>query len=72
MSSLRVNEITNLNSNGAVSFPEGVVLVSNQEIQNVTINAGIITATAFSGSGVGVTNIPAASLGLAISVISTI
>lgn len=72
MSSLRVNEITNLTSNGAVSFPEGVVLVSNQEIQNVTINAGIITATAFSGSGAGVTNIPATSLGLAISVISTI
>ena len=71
MSSLRVNEVTNLTSDGAVSFSEGVIIPTNQNIQNVFINAGIITASSFSGSGIGITNISAISIGKAIATITT-
>lgn len=57
MSDLRVDQISNLSGTGAVSFSQGVVLSSTSAISNVVINAGVITATSFSGSGIGITNV---------------
>ena len=52
MSVLRVNEITNLNDNGAVEFSKGVVLPSLTG--DVTVS-GVCTATSYVGSGIGIT-----------------
>ncbi len=57
MSTLRVNKISNLNDNGPVEFTRGVVVPSGQRIDGrIVINSsGIITATSFSGVGLGIT-----------------
>jgi len=55
MSTLRVNQITNLDSDGPFEFSTGVTIPSGKNIGgdgNVFINyVGVITATAFSGNG---------------------
>jgi hypothetical protein len=57
MSSLRSNKIVNLNDNGPVEFSKGLQVPAGQEISgDIVINAvGIMTATAFSGVGIGIT-----------------
>jgi len=51
MSSLRVNQITNLNNDGAVEFSSGITIPSGQTITgNITLS-GVCTSTSFSGDG---------------------
>ena len=60
MSTLRVNKVVNYNDDGPVEFTKGVILPAGQTISgDLTINtAGIVTASAFFGEGIDVTNIP--------------
>jgi hypothetical protein len=55
MSVLRVNQITNFNSNGPVEFSQGVSVPANQTITGDISLSGICTATAFVGNGNGIT-----------------
>ena len=60
MSTLRVNKIVNYNDNGPVEFTKGVTIPAGKTIDgNLTINTvGVVTASAFYGEGINVTNIP--------------
>lgn len=55
MSTLRVNQISNLNDNGPFEFSTGISIPPGKNISGdgqVLINAvGVITATSFSGDG---------------------
>lgn len=57
MSVLRVNQITNLNDDGAVEFSEGLTISSDTTISGAGgINlTGIVTATTFVGNGFNLT-----------------
>jgi hypothetical protein len=55
MSVLRVNQITDLDGTGAVEFSQGVSIPSNQTVTGDINLSGICTATAFVGSGIGIT-----------------
>jgi len=57
MSALRTTKITDLNGTGPVEFTRGATVPSGQVITGtVVINTtGIVTATSFSGLGIGIT-----------------
>jgi hypothetical protein len=55
MSVLRVNQITDLDGTGAVEFSQGVSVSPNKTITGDINLSGICTATAFLGSGIGIT-----------------
>jgi hypothetical protein len=55
MSVLRVNQITDLDGTGAVEFSQGVSVSPNKTITGDINLSGICTATAFVGSGIGIT-----------------
>lgn len=55
MSTLRVDQITNENGTGAVEFSQGVSIPENKTITGNISVTGIVTATTFVGSGIGLT-----------------
>ena len=64
MSTLRVTKITNKDDDGAVEFTKGAILPAGQSIVNEAgasaleiATSGVVTATRFSGSGIGLTGI---------------
>ena len=57
MSTLRVNKISNLNDNGPVEFTKGVEVPVGQSISGNINIAGVVTATSFVGSGIGITSL---------------
>ena len=54
MSTLRVDQITNEAGTGAVEFSQGVSIPENKTITGNISLTGIVTATTFVGSGIGV------------------
>jgi len=57
MSTLRVNKISNLNDDGPVEFTKGIEIPAGQ-LLNGNINiTGVVTATSFVGSGIGLTTL---------------
>jgi len=70
MSFLRVDSITNRNSDGPPLFLEGITVSSGYALTcsggvNIT---GVVTATSFSGDAAGVTNISGVSPGTAMAI----
>ena len=78
MSTLRVIKITNKDDDGPVEFTKGAILPANQQIINsstlqtaieVSTSTGVVTATSFHGSGIGLTGLTGTSTGLALGLI---
>lgn len=78
MSTLRVIKITNKDDDGPVEFTKGAILPANQQIINsdtlqtaieVSTSTGVVTATSFHGSGIGITGLSGTSTGLALGLI---
>lgn len=68
MTRIKVNSISNRNDNGPVNLPFGISLPSSQiTVGNLSISAGVITATSFSGNGSGLTNIQVTTASKAIA-----
>lgn len=55
MSTLRVDQITNEAGTGAVEFSQGVSIPTGKTITGNISLTGIVTATTFVGSGIGLT-----------------
>jgi len=55
MSTLRVDQITNEAGTGAVEFSQGVSIPTGKTITGNISITGIVTATTFLGSGIGIT-----------------
>ena len=57
MSTLRVNKVVNYNDDGPVEFTKGVEVPVGQSISGNINIAGVVTATSFVGSGIGITSL---------------
>lgn len=55
MSVLKVNNISNLNNNGAPQFSNGMTISGGKTITGNISLTGVCTATSFSGDGSGIT-----------------
>jgi len=62
MSNLRVNNITNGDENGHVTFSKGLSISPNKTISADTVSvSGVVTSTFFYGDGFNLTNVPGIS-----------
>ena len=57
MSTLRVNKVVNYNDDGPVEFTKGVILPAGQSLNGDINITGVVTATSFVGSGIGITTL---------------
>jgi hypothetical protein len=57
MSTLRVNKISNFNDDGPVEFTKGVEVPAGQSLNGNINITGVVTATSFVGSGIGITTL---------------
>ena len=57
MSSLRVNTISNYEDNGPVEFVTGIQIPAGQTLNGDINITGVVTATSFVGSGIGITTL---------------
>ena len=59
MSTLRVNNLTGYSGESAVTFTKGLSIADGKNIDTDGITvSGVVTATSYSGSGSGLTNLP--------------
>ena len=62
MSKLILSNITNLAGNGPVTIENGLQVGAGATVNGDVTIAGVVTATAFSGDGSGLTSLPVASV----------
>lgn len=73
--SLRVNRISNVDDNGPIEFTNGVIVPAGQSITPAALvinSTGVVTATSYSGSGSGITNLTGITASNVYSVVSII
>ena len=66
MTRLIVNNLTNLNQNGPVSFLNGVNVAAGSTIGGDVSITGVCTAVSFTGDGSALTSLPVATISLVV------
>ena len=78
MSTLRVTQVTNRSNDGQVELTKGAILPAEQPVLDtasgltaieVSTATGVLTATSFTGSGIGITGLSGTAKGTAIGLI---